>query len=484
MNSSLASLFLEKNKNNVLSDPWTMATMSFLQDQMISYKTIEQIISSIISINIVTENEYHLFLRKFLSLVLFCLSQKEKDLSFFNPLIKKAQSFDHYCWFLPAKYIKGFIFFLLKKDNNLCLSLTDETVLLPSDKNYYLHYLVPNIVHWCEMTTILLLFGIANNDEKLFNKAKKSAIAISNFIDSDNFPALSLWASDRNFDFIKSLCFFSLLFEGIQNLISSSFEKVLKNLLEEIEKQDERIFLFPVILSKWIQNLSSQKNDIQNNNSFSFASIATVGFKGEDNFSVFTLSGINSGMGAIHVGDVKILSFGPLMYPLCDMRNYGIFRQMHNLKSFDDIKIKAEDDFCSISGWTRLCSERSNEIEGSDLWINLKAMANDKNTNLVFDFAPQKINRSLTLTFFIKAKSCLVDDTTLLPSSLDRFEGKMPKQLSFRGKKRSISIKTKNEEKVQIIPLAGENCFWNANFLLAIDPFFQKGECKIIIEKV
>ena len=484
MNSCLASLFLEKNENSVSSDLWSLATKAYLQDQMIPLDSIEKMISFLLNRKIQNEHDYHLFLRRFLSVVLFCLNQKEKDLSFFAPLIKKTQSFDHFSWFLPAKYIKNLIFSLLKKEEEFSFSFIDESILMVSDKSYNLRYLVPNFVYWCEMTTTVLLFSLMNKDENLLSKAKKSALMIANFIDSSDFPALSLWASESHFDFMQSLCFFSLVFEAIQNVLSSSFEKVSKNLLDAIKNQKKQIFLFPVILSKWMQSFSCEKTEVTLQKAFSLPSIATAGYKGENIFSAISLAGTNSGIGTIHIADVKILSFGPQSYPLGDMRNYGVYRQRHDLKSFDDIKIKTVNDACFINGWTRLCREQNNELQGADLWLNVEAKAGDNKTSLLFDFAKQKINRSLTYTFYIKAKSCLVDDTTLLPSSLDRFEGKMPQHLSFRGRKGSISIKAKNEEKVHIIPLAGEKCYWNANFLLAIDPSPKRGACEIIIEKV
>jgi len=484
MKSSLASLYFEKNKNSVSSDLWGKATIAYLQDQMILLEAIEEMVSFLHQKKIQTEKDYHLFLRRFLSLVLFCLNQKEKDLSFFKPLIRKAQSYDYFCWFLPAKYIKNLIFSLLKQEDDFTFSFIDDSILLAANKSYDLHYQVPNFVNWTEMTSVALLYGIVNQDENLLSKAKKSALMIANFIDSNNFPTLSLWISDTQFDFMQSLCFFSLLFEAVHNLLSTSFEKVMLRLLEEIKSQNRQIFLFPVILSKWLKNFSYKKEDIKLPKAFAIPSLATIGYRGEEAFSSFTFAGVNSGIGSIHIADVKILSFGPQTYPLGEMKNYGIFRQIHDSKSFDDIKVTMNKDFSSIQGWTRLCIEKQSESLGADLWLNLKAKVNDQYTKLIFDFAEQKINRSLTFTFYIKAKSCLVDDTTLLPSSLDRFEGKMPKQLSFRGKKGSISIKAKNEEKVHIIPLAGENCFWNANFLLAIDPSIHKGACEINIEKV
>ena len=80
-----------------------------------------------------------------------------------------------------------------------------------------------------------------------------------------------------------------------------------------------------------------------NKKSFSFPSLATVGYKGDHIFSIFTLMGINSGMGCIHIEDVKILSFGPQTYPLGEMKNYGIFRPFYNKNSFDDVFSKKED---------------------------------------------------------------------------------------------------------------------------------------------
>jgi len=484
MISSLASLYFEKNKNSVSSDLWGEATISYLQDQMIPLQTIEEMVSFLYQKKIQTEKDYHLYLRRFLSLVLFCLNQKEKDLSFFQPLIRKARSYDYLSWFLPAKFIKNLIFSLLSEKDDFTFSFMDDFVLLAASKSYDLQHQIPNFVNWTEMTTIALLFGIVNKDEDLLKKAKKSALAIANFMDSNDFPTLSLWVSDTQFDFMQSLCFFTLMFEAVHHLLSTSFQKVLQRLLDEIKSQNRQIFLFPVILSKWMENYSYQQEDISLPKTFAIPSSATIGHRGEDTFSSFTFAGVNSGLGSIHIADVKILSFGPQTYPLGEMKNYGIFRQIHDSKSFDDVKIVVNNDFSSIQGWTRLCIKKESESLGADLWLYVKTKLTDNNTKLIFDFAEQKINRSLTFTFYIKAKSCLVDDTTLLPSSLDRFEGKMPKQLSFRGKRGSISIKAKNEEKVHIIPLAGENCFWNANFLLAIDPSIHRGACEINIEKV
>lgn len=149
--------------------------------------------------------------------------------------------------------------------------------------------------------------------------------------------------------------------------------------------------------------------------------------------AALTLDGIETSLGMIR-GKVEICSFGPQAENMC----FGISGK-------------------GMQGWTRCAAY-------PEVWLKMQA------TEMGFglQFVGLKPEFPISLALYVKGKSCEVGNQILYPKSLRRFSGEA-QEVSFEKKG---FVTTDQPRRVQVIPLAGDQSFWGAEFLLSypIDP--------------
>lgn len=154
--------------------------------------------------------------------------------------------------------------------------------------------------------------------------------------------------------------------------------------------------------------------------------------------AAFTLSGNGTSLGMIRAGDVEIRAMGP---------------QAASLK----FGIKGK----GLNGWTR-CSALP------EVWFEAKPKCKDAEFTLDLHFVGLKPETPLSFAFYVKAQSCQIGSEILKPKSLRRFNGETNTVIFQK-----VKIESSHNHKVQVIPLAGEGCFWDCEFLASfeIHPF-------------
>lgn len=145
--------------------------------------------------------------------------------------------------------------------------------------------------------------------------------------------------------------------------------------------------------------------------------------------AALTLDGFGTSLGVIHAG-VEIRAFGPQAG-----LSFGIAGK-------------------GMNGWARVAAY-------PEVWLEMK--------DFNFRFVGVKPENPISLAFYVKAESCVIGNEILKPKSLRRFVGETT-QVRFGGKN---ILETNRPFKVEVIPLAGERCFWGTDFLLNyfINPF-------------
>lgn len=168
----------------------------------------------------------------------------------------------------------------------------------------------------------------------------------------------------------------------------------------------------------------------------------------------FTLSGWNTGLGTMQLGSVEIRSFGPQKFPLADSRQFGIAQNTAH-----QAVANADAQQLSLAGWTRCYAAK-------EVWIWMKAHADVHGIDWDVRWMGIEGGASFSMTFYVKAKSCTLDDgTTIVPQSLQRYQGKSQKIILDQ----TVCFECPEMLNVQIIPLAGVGCFWNTSFLISFE---------------
>lgn len=161
-----------------------------------------------------------------------------------------------------------------------------------------------------------------------------------------------------------------------------------------------------------------------------------VTFIQEHGFSgALTLSGNGTSLGAIYSEGVEIRAFGPQSQNF----SFGIRG-------------------AGLDGWTQTLANR-------ETWLNLKHSFEEKILKLSFHLVGIKPESPQHMAFYVKAKRAEVGTQAFLPKSLERFKGQAD-AVSFEN---HLSIKSSIPLNIQVIPLAGEGCYWDCDFLILFE---------------
>ena len=103
-----------------------------------------------------------------------------------------------------------------------------------------------------------------------------------------------------------------------------------------------------------------------------------------------------------------------------------------------------------------------------ELWVQMKTEAREEGCSIDLKFAGLKQEKPFAVAFYVKASRCQIGGQNLKPKTLHRYSGE-GKTLSLVGNEGELKMETSISHKIQVVPLAGEGCFWNADFLITFE---------------
>ncbi|MCH9609849.1 MAG: hypothetical protein S4CHLAM45_02120 [Chlamydiales bacterium] len=205
-------------------------------------------------------------------------------------------------------------------------------------------------------------------------------------------------------------------------------------------------------------------------NPFVNQSLGFVNFRKENATILCTGTGCKSGMGVITSGDAGIINFGPQLPPIWECSGFGLAGRATNTS------YRWEGDGFELSYHTRLSSPshrdtgfKSLQDSGfSAVWMNVRQKLYGNSLETACTFEGTGLEKELRFSIFGKGEACLVDKLQrLTPKSLDRFEGPaLPFELL--GEKGRVEVVAREGfGKMEIIPLAADESYWGADFLIS-----------------
>lgn len=158
--------------------------------------------------------------------------------------------------------------------------------------------------------------------------------------------------------------------------------------------------------------------------------------------AVLTLDGKGTSLGVIRSKSVEIRAFGPQSPSL----QFGIQGR-------------------GLQGWTHTAAY-------PEVWLEMKGVALSDTIRLDLRFVGITLDTPLFFAFYVKAQSCEIGKEKLKPKGLRRYQGSGD-ALIFDNQ---LKIKLDHSCSIQVIPLAGEGCFWDADFLVLfpLNPFLSQ----------
>lgn len=158
--------------------------------------------------------------------------------------------------------------------------------------------------------------------------------------------------------------------------------------------------------------------------------------------AALTTTGNGTSLGAIQCGDVRVQAFGPQSSTL----KFGIRGQ-------------------GMDGWVQT-------FAFPEVWLNMVHEIEMDRLQLKINMVGLKTEEPLSIAFYVQANDCQIGNKVYQPKSLERFNSPTNK-IVFQNQ---FTIEIKNSINTQVIPLAGEGCFWDSNFLvlMEINPFMSQ----------
>ncbi len=160
------------------------------------------------------------------------------------------------------------------------------------------------------------------------------------------------------------------------------------------------------------------------------------------------------GIGSISYKGILIVpSFGPHVLPLGKSDLYGV------APSICDEGLTVDH---TISMWNRV---KSKDYYG-DHWVHSKISTAETLLGIESFIWSDKKDESLSLIFFIRGESIEIEDRIYHSGGLERVYAKTTKiNVDIKGK--TLEIHSKDLLEVEIIPLAGQEFFWNSDFIIS-----------------
>ncbi len=260
-----------------------------------------------------------------------------------------------------------------------------------------------------------------------------------------------------NEQFIPSLFF-------IEPHTPCSFQETLFTLLEKIwhlpavapHKKEQHIMgiqeLFFAAISQSLGDMPLLKEKKKVPSSENYHTIRM----NEEMWGAFSLKGKNTSMGYLQKGEVKIVAMGPHYPPLYSEKAFGIFH-------IDQNSILSSS--MQYEGWTRTTQFEEDHVTlGSD-WLHISLQGNQGYQLKVS--CQKQTDKPLFFSFFVACDFLSVDGKEIEPNSLDKYSGSMQKIILKKGDE-TLTFDVP-QQKGEILPLAGGEFFWGANYIIAFE---------------
>jgi|GEM_PF-2042651 len=182
-------------------------------------------------------------------------------------------------------------------------------------------------------------------------------------------------------------------------------------------------------------------------------------------------SGCKSGMGAFLRAEGGIVNYGPQIMPLGDCRGFGLASEAK------DFTYTPSEEGWALSYCSAVAAHHPRktalsylrDARASGLWLDCKATYKNQKIHNRIKFKGIVPIEKVLFTFFAKASCSLIAGShKLAPNSLDRYKGPC-QMVEFCNEQGNVCLDFESQDmQMEVIPLAGDNSFWQSNFLVAL----------------
>lgn len=339
---------------------------------------------------------------------------------------------------------------------------------------------VPHLRPHADLGILWALLGVLQKRKDWIQAAVRLAEWQLNTLDSQFLPMHGLYTLESEATLGPLLVSNALLFHITASLsreprLEFVAQKQLWHLREHSQQFPTSIAAHQAVIAQCIDSqyppISPQSAELEEGICDPYT--ALVGLRCEDVSVACTLMGGHTGMGYLKKGETAISAYGPQLHPLDHPELFGILR---GCKGTGELQVTSRGDEFVVKGRCQVTAEQSKTpspatyrigaapvtwMEAEQLWKRNQLMIQAS----FYSLSP--LNQT-SFAFYVHGESCLVNhECSIHSQSLERYQGRVA-QVQVESPSSSFTIHAlPGKGELQIIPLAGGECFWGADFLIS-----------------
>ncbi|MBS4168521.1 hypothetical protein [Parachlamydia sp. AcF125] len=326
------------------------------------------------------------------------------------------------------------------------------------------------------------ILGYLKQESSLIEASHHLAKWHLNTLNADFFPIQSLFVLEENASLKQHLISNYLLFQAMALLKGDPHFGFIAarqlDYLKEVqpEKLPDDLLLFDMYLSQIGQGVSSQEVSLGDPWIFD-QEVGLIGYRSTERTILCAGNGGQTGLGYVKQSQVEIVNYGPQFFPLGDCQRFGIegSRFQSNLPAWKMNLTEKGFEIKSTLGLTPQQMDLQslpNFRNGlsSQIWVDVEQAFVIKENILSISASFMSLNevQELAFVFFVSADCCQVEEGSIFyPKTFAHYRGNSASILLKKGDSHLLIKATAEQGHVEVIPLAGGDNFWGADFLIA-----------------
>ena len=416
--------------------------------------------------------------KKLLALNLLC------NLSFTHQeeMAVKVRSFERHPWNQSSQYFRVLVAlnhaFAKMPIPEVGANLLESGAALIDLYEYCPWLSLPYHPQHIEFGLFLCILALLTKQQGLQESVRRLAHWQLNILDISAKPISGLFVREKDGKPFEHSCLIYLFFRSAailteESLFSAVAEAAMRGIQESADRQNGKIHPLWPLIEKWLEQFStSAAIPLKLQENIYDPSTSLVGYRSSSQHAICTLHGGHTGLGALRYGNIEIVNYGPQYLPLGDCQGFGIEGNPLSDHGMRRSVIEWRPHTFSIKGCARLVDQPSpspfemGKFRG--IWLEVVQEFKKPHFYLKTNFLGLDGWDSVAFSFFVKASRCFTQShECLLPRTLERYEG-LAQTLTFETNESALDLRPLSfKGKMQVIPLAGGDNFWGADFLVA-----------------
>lgn len=329
----------------------------------------------------------------------------------------------------------------------------------------------------CELAILYLIISQLTHKVEFLEAAQKLTLQQIDFLDYKGRYQRACLTSQHINSFINAQFSQAVLFHSMAKILKcpklNSLAKLNLDIFSHLdEDQKLEISLESLLQYKLLNTKLSEFDEFEDLDLPKVVhneGLAYLNFRKHNMSLSASLMGVNTSMGSYVKDDVQILAFGPQTAILGEGQLFGAIGSspQSKHKNFEIAIDEKSFQIKSSMGLPRIDGSKSylDCWQFSQDWLDCSI--NFQGDELSIDVSPLSLGTKIYFVFYVLCEKCLINgEEKILPNTLNQYHGAIS-PVTLVGQNNSLTLDSKGDNEMKVIPLEGKKSFWGANYLIA-----------------